>query len=78
MGLKNASTASTRFYQIKKKLIAKSEPTASSTNTSALGAAFTGIKRQAPLDDKAVGTDDHIVKRVKSLRQTDKSANTFF
>ena len=62
MGLKNASTASTRFYQIKKKLVAKSEPTESSTDTSAPGLAIAGIKRQAPHDDETVGADDHIVK----------------
>ena len=78
MGLKNGNTASTRFYQIKKKLIAKSEPAASSTDTSALGPAFAGIKREASFEDKIAGADDHIVKRVKFLRQTVRSANTFF
>ncbi|KAL9122598.1 MAG: hypothetical protein Q9187_000851 [Circinaria calcarea] len=75
-GHKNASTASTRFYQIKKKLVAQSGlDTASSSTTSVPAAVSAGIKRELSDGDESTivdglnGGDEKPVPKVKRERK---------
>lgn len=57
-GHKNASTASTRFYQIKKKLVAQSGlDVAASSPTFVAAAVSAGIKRQLSDGDESTVAD---------------------